>query len=122
MASARPFRGISRRHLIRRVQRSQKSYQRRHFCWIEIPPVRGHVAAALDRLPYKLVGRHSGRDPIQRRASPATGAADRVAVATLLHLKDQRTLTFERRTAFEELHRHRIPAPSVHHWTPRRVI
>ena len=74
-------------------------HQRRGFRWIEGVAVGRHVSAALQHLASDLIFRHSGRNGVQRRAAQAAEAAQRVAVATLLLLKDQRSLAFERRSA-----------------------
>src|SRR5215467_6619927 len=112
---------VPRGQLIRRVQCFEKRHQRCYLRRIEVPPVRGHVAAALQSLSHELGVRLYRGDPVQRGPSQATDTADRMTVAALLHLEDQGPLTLERRSPFEVLDRHRISAPRVHHGTPRRV-
>src|SRR5215471_5049113 len=104
------------------VQRFQKGNQRRHFCRTQVLSIGGHVAAALDYLSHKLVARHPGCDPVERWASLAAGTSDRMTVAALFYLEDQRTLPFERRASAEVFHRDRISTPPVHHGAPRRIV
>src|SRR5262249_1459285 len=112
--------GIARGRLVGWVQRFEERHQRRHLGGIEVLSVRRHVSAALNRLADELIARHASRDAVQRRASLAARAANRMAIAALLDLKNQSALTFDRRSALEVLDRNRVAAPRVHDGTPWR--
>src|SRR5215467_6578568 len=104
------------------MQRFQEGNQRRHFRRTQVLSISGHVAAALDYLSHKLVARHPGCNPVERRASLAAGTTDRMTVAALFHLEDQRALPFEWRASVEVFHRDRISTPTIHYGTPWRVV
>src|SRR5262245_30844270 len=99
-----PGRRVPRRQLVGWMQGFEERHERGHFRRVEVPPVRRHVAAALEGLAYELIVGHSSGDPVQCGTAPTTGAADRVAVAALLRLEHQRSLTLERRPPLEVPH------------------
>ena len=102
------------------MHRREERDERRDLGRAQVLAVRRHVAAALQDLPDQLVARESRRDVVERRPAQAALAAERVAVAALLALHQQRALQLERRAALEVLRRRRARAPRVHHRRPRR--
>src|SRR5271165_1000402 len=103
------------------MERFQERNQRSHFGWIQVLAVRRHVTAALNHLPHKLVMSHPGCDPVERGATLSSGAANRMAVAALFHLEDQRALALQWRAAVEVFHRDWIATPAIHDGTPGRI-
>ncbi len=79
------------------MQRLEERDQRRHLRGAQVLAVGGHVAAALQHLADQLIARQPRRDVVERRAAQAALAAERVAVAALLALQDERALQLERR-------------------------
>ena len=68
----------------------------------------------------ELVAREPRRDVVERGPAQAALAAERVAVAALLALHQERALQLERRAAAHVLDRRRRAAPRVHVRRPRR--
>jgi hypothetical protein len=77
------------------MQTFQKRDQCSRFRRTQILSVGRHVATTLDYLPNQLVLRESHRDTVERRPPLATQIPKRMAVATLLGLKDERALPFQ---------------------------
>jgi len=62
----------------------------------QVLPISGHVTATLNHLTDQLILRKAYSDTVKRWASLATGIPERMAITTLLHLKYQRALSFQR--------------------------
>ena len=103
-----------------RMERLEERDERRRLRRREVRAVRRHVASALQDLAEELVLRQPRRDVVERRAAPAPGVAERVAVAALLVLEDERALAHDGAPALEVLRGHRQGAPRVHDRRPRR--
>ena len=101
---------------------TQECDERRRFRGSQILAVRGHIATALDHLPNQLILSKSHRHGIKSWAALSTLACQRMAVVTLLDLKNQRALPLERRAVFQKFGGDGNPTPRVHHGTPRRVL
>src|SRR5580658_2469547 len=112
---------VLRRRLSGRMQGFEKRDQGCGFRWIQAVAIRRHIAAALQDLADQLILGEPRRDRIQRRSTLAALFTERVAVAALLALKHESSLTFESGSAIEELFRNRLRAPRVHFRTPRAV-
>ena len=78
----------------------------------------GRMSATIRILPDQLVFREARCHSIERGATLAAGAADRVAVAALLGLEYDGALALQWSCAMNQLCRQRITAPRVHHRTP----
>ena len=91
------------------------------LCRVERVAVGGHVSAALQDLADDLVFGHARGDGVECRAAHPADAADRVAVAALLVLEDERALAFERSAVLQIGLRNRIAGPRVHDRAPRRI-
>ena len=91
--------GITGGSLAGGMQGLEKRDQRRGFRWTQVLAVGRHVAASLNHLADELVLREPNRDTVKRRPSLAARVAERMAVAALLHLKDERALPLQRRPA-----------------------
>src|SRR5215469_8451924 len=104
------------------MQRFQEGNQCCYFRRAQVLTIGGHVTAALDYLSHKLIVRHPGCHPVERRTSLATRTADRMTITALFHLEDQRTLPFQWRASVQVFRWDRGSAPSVHHGTPRRIV
>src|SRR5258708_6761952 len=113
---------IARWQLSRRMQRFEKLHQRSSLRGTKVFPIRRHVTAALNHLADQLVRGKAQRNLIERRSTLSAFSAERMAVVTLLRLKDKRTLMLKRSMGLQELRRNRLTAPGVHHRTPRRVL
>ena len=111
-------RSIDSRIKVVAAQRSEKADQGRGFVSIQGVPISRHVTSALHHLPDKLVIGHMGGNGIEGRAAQSAGAANRVAVAALLILKDDRTLTFERRPIVQVTGRNHVGRPRIHDRAP----
>src|SRR5260370_11164138 len=96
-----------------RVQGLQERDEGTGLCGIQIPPVRGHVAAALNDLTDELISRETDGNGIERGSARASGSAQRVTVAALLVLEHERALTLERRSSLDISRRNRFAAPRV---------
>src|SRR2546422_7815209 len=96
------------------MQRLQKCDERSCFRWAQVLPIRRHVAASLDHLPDELVLREPYGNAVQRRTSLPAAFSKKMAVAALLHLKNERALPLKRSCAAQKSLRHRIAAPGVH--------
>src|SRR4029453_3842181 len=84
----------------------------------EVLAVGRHVAAALDDLADEVVLRQAPGDVVEGGAALAAALLERMAVAALLDLEDQRALSLEGGRTLEESRRHRIAAPGIHVWAP----
>src|ERR1700751_5959586 len=82
---------VSRRRLCPGMQSFQKRDQGSRFRRTKILSVGRHVPAALNPLADKLVLRKSHGHTVQSRPPLPATFSKRMAVAALLHLKDQRT-------------------------------
>src|SRR5580658_5888977 len=80
---------VLRRGLSGRVQRLEKRHERGRLRRTPVVSVGWHVATALDHLADELVLRKLDGHSIQLRPSLASRAAQRVAVVTLLGLKNE---------------------------------
>src|ERR1700761_1771219 len=121
LSHGRLMRCIDGRWLIEWMQRLQAPNQCRSLRRAQVLAVRRHVAAALQHLPNQLVLRETRCDKIQGRATKSPDPANRMAVAALLRLKDDRALTFERACIVGVADRDRRPStPRAHLRTPRR--
>src|SRR5262249_14178485 len=109
----RVARCIPRGGVPRGTQRREKCDERRRFRRTQVLAVRGHVAASLDHLTDELILRESQRDAVESRTSLAARFPKGVAVATLLDLKHERALPFDRGPAAQKPLRDRIGAPRV---------
>src|SRR6516225_9215107 len=114
-------RSIARWNLSPRMQRFKKCDQSSSLGRSQILSVGWHVAASLDYLANQLILRLAHCDTVKRRPSLAAQVAKRMAVAALLHLKDERPLPFQGGSALQKLFRHRIAAPCIHVRAPRCV-
>src|SRR6266478_2395068 len=113
--------GFARRSLSSRVERCEKSDQGRGLRRTQILPICRHVSAALDHLADELVLRQSHGNAVQSRTTLSAALAKRMAVAALLDLENERTLTLKRSRAVQKFFWHWITAPSVHVRAPRRI-
>src|SRR5438309_1408397 len=103
------------------MQCVEERHERSRFCGTQVFSVSRHIAAALYHLPDQLIMRESHGDCIERRSALPTLTVERVAVVTLLGLKDQRALAFQSRVLHQVFRWNGFTAPCVHHWTPGRV-
>jgi hypothetical protein len=103
------------------MQSFEECDKRCRFGGAEIFPVRGHVAAALNNLADQLVFGENDGDLIESRSAFAALIPQRVAIVTLLQLKDDGALTLECGTVPQKFRRYRIATPGIHFGTPRSV-
>ena len=101
-----------------RIQRIEERYESCRLCGAQIISVSRHVAAPLNHLTDELVLGEAHMNLIERRAAFSPGIAERMAVATLLLLKDKGTVTLQSRAAFQVLRWDRQIAPCIHDRTP----
>src|ERR1700741_3672430 len=80
-----------------------------------------HVAASLDYLSNQLILGKPHGDAVESRTSLPALVAKRMAVAALLHLKDQRPLPFQCSRAMQKLAWHRGAAPCIDVRAPRCI-
>src|SRR6516162_586065 len=113
---------IPRRRLSGRVKRGEECYECGCLRRAQILSVGRHVTATLDHLTNELVLRKVYGDAVERRATPASNAFERMAVAALLRLENERAPAFESRTSLQISRRNRLTTPRVHHRTPWRVL
>src|SRR6266851_3379334 len=92
-------RSVTRRGLASRVERLQKGHQRSRLRRTRVLSVGRHIATTLNHLPDELILREPHRHLIERRAALATRVAERVAVAALFGLENQRSLPLQRASA-----------------------
>src|SRR5271157_3159897 len=90
------LRCITCRRLINGAQRLQEGNESGYLRRIQVLPVSRHVAPALNDLAHKLIMGEVGSNLVQSRSAFAAGAANRMAIAALLHLEDQRALPLQR--------------------------
>src|SRR5580704_3633609 len=113
---------IACRALGRGVQGFKERYQRRRLCRTQVVPIGGHVSAALDDLPDELVPGKPHGNAIQGWPPLSAHIAKGVAIAALLDLKHQRSLTLERGCSMNVPFGHWIAAPGTHMRTPGRKL
>src|ERR1700688_4467501 len=104
------------------MKRLKKGDQRSGLGWTEILSISRHITATLDYLPDELVVGQSQSNTVECGSALTSLIIQRVTVVTLLRLKNQRTLAFQRRTAVQILGRNRLPAPRLHNKTPPRRL
>jgi hypothetical protein len=97
----------------------EKRDKRRGFRWAQVLSVCWHVAASLDHLADELVLREPHGNAVERRTPLSAEFTKRMAIAALLHLKYESSLSLKRRCAVQQSFWHRITAPGVHMRTPR---
>jgi hypothetical protein len=114
-------RSIARWNLSPRMQGFKKCDQSGSFGRSQIFSVRWHVSAALDYLSNQLILGKPHGDAVKRRPSLAAQVSKRMAVATLLDLKDERSLPFQCCRAMQKLVWDRGAAPCIHVRAPRCV-
>lgn len=73
----------------------QEGDQSSGLCGAEVISVGGHIATTLKNLAGELVFVEAGGDGIEGRSALAPFPTERVTIATLLGLNDQRSLEFE---------------------------
>jgi hypothetical protein len=103
------------------MERFEKCDEGSRFRRTQILSVSWHVAASLDYLADQLVPRQSNGDAVEGRSSLTTQVSERMAIAALFDLKDERTSSFQSRGAPQKLLRNGVTAPSVHVRAPRRI-
>src|SRR5579862_3223335 len=86
----------------------------------EVPAVRRHVAAALDDLPHELVAGQTRCRVVEGWSTLPAFVAERMAVAALLALDQQRALQLQRRATLDIFDRRGRAAPRFHVRRPRR--
>src|SRR5215510_3050598 len=104
------------------MQRLKKLDQCCRFCRTEVFPISRHISSTLNDLANQLIRRQTDSNPVERRSALATFPAQRMAVVTLLGLKDESALMLQRGAIFQVLHRNRLTAPRIHYGTPGRVL
>src|SRR5215471_583403 len=113
---------IARGCLSRWMQRLEKCDECGRLRRTQVFSISRHVAASLNDLPDELVMREPHGDGVQGGSSVPTGPSKSMAVATLFHLKNERTLPLQRRRVKDHLLRHWITAPGAHARAPRREL
>jgi len=113
--------GIPSGKMARRMKCNQESDQRGGFRGAQVFSIGRHIATTLNDLPDELILRKTQRDGVERRPTLAACIAERVAVAALLELEDQRALAFERSGVLEKLLGDGISAPGIHHGAPGSI-
>src|SRR5579859_6931975 len=110
------------RRLSGRMQCLKKFDQCGRLGRIQVLAIRRHISAALDDLAYQLIRRETDSNLVELWSALAALAAQRMAVVTLLGLKNQGALVLQRSAIFQVLGGNRLAAPRVHHRTPRGVL
>src|SRR5690348_14342986 len=77
------------------MQSFEKGDQCSGFRWTQILSIGGHVSASLDHLSNQLILREPYGNTVERRTSLSAEFTERMAIAALLHLKDERALPLE---------------------------
>src|ERR1700724_3282626 len=95
------MRRIARGRLARRMHRGEEGDDRVDLRGSEILAVGRHIAAALNYLANDLVAREARGSVVERGPAQAALAAERMAIAALLALLQQRALQFERSAALD---------------------
>jgi hypothetical protein len=90
------LRCIVRRRFGLRVQRTHERHESGYLGRTQVLTVSRHIPAALDHLTHELVCGQTRSDPVERRSTQTTSAANTVAVDALFSVKDQGALSFER--------------------------
>src|SRR5260370_5327418 len=111
---------MARRRLSRWMHRGEEGDDRVALRGAEVLAVSGHIAAALNYLPNDLIGREPRRGVVECRPPHPALTAERVTVAALLALEEERALELQRSTAFDVIDRRWSRAPRVHHRRPWR--
>src|SRR5258708_4851349 len=106
--------GIPRHGLARRVERLEEGDEPGHLRRAQVLAVGRHLAATLQDLPDQLVPCEPCRDVVERGPAQTPFSAERMAVAALLFLDEQRALECERRAALQIRGRRRERAPPRH--------
>src|SRR5712692_8909373 len=101
-------RGFAGGGLAYRMESLEKRDQCRGFRWAQVFSVSRHVAASLDHLADELVLREPHGNVVERRPPLSAEFTERMAIAALLHLKDESPLPLKRGGAMEKSFRHRI--------------
>ena len=114
-------RSIAGRSLACRMQGLEKRNKGCGFRWTQVFSVGGHVSASLNHLADKLVLRKPHRNAVERRPPLSAEFTERMAIAALLGLEDESPLPLKCGGVVQKLFWHRIAAPSVHVWAPRRI-
>src|SRR5260370_40778490 len=97
------------------MERLEERHQRSGLRRAEVLSIGRHVAAALDHLADQLVVREPDSDAIEPGPALSSPLVERMTVAALLELQDQRPMYLHRRPAFKVLLREGTAAPRVHH-------
>src|ERR1017187_176798 len=99
-------------------QRGQEPDQCRGLRGAECIAIGGPVASTLQHLTNDLILRHTVGDAIQCGSAKSAFTADRMAIATLLVLKQECALTLEGRAILKVRGWNGIGCPCVHDWAP----
>src|SRR5260370_21224615 len=86
---------VPRRHLSCRMQGLKKCHQRCCLRWTQVFSIGRHIAAALNYLADQLIFCESQSNTVQGRSAFTSPIIERMAVVTLLGLKDQRSLALQ---------------------------
>src|ERR1700722_6449843 len=113
------MRRIARGRLAARMHRGQECDDRVDLRRSEVLAVSRHVAAALNYLANDLVPCETRGSVVERGTAHPAVAAERMAIAALLALHQQRALQFERSAALDVVDGSRRGAPRVHPRRPR---
>jgi hypothetical protein len=81
------------------MERLKKRHESSRFRGTQILSIGGHIPATLEHLPDELISGQLKRDCIKRRPTLASAVVERVAVAALLSLKNERSLSLQWRTS-----------------------
>ena len=100
------------------MQSFEEADQRGDFRRGKILPVSRHISAALQHLPHQLVVGQPGRDSIERRTALATHASEHMAIAALLVLEDNLSLSPQGCGIVHIALRYGVAAPRLHLRTP----
>src|SRR5271170_901521 len=103
------------------AQGAEEAHQRCGFVGVKGVAIGGHVTSTLHHLADHLVVGHMDSDVIKCGAAQSALAANRMAIAALLVLKDDRALAFERRAVVKIARGDRVARPRVHDRAPWSV-
>src|ERR1700726_4379528 len=112
------MRRIARGRVPPRVARGEECDDRVDLRGSEILAVGRHVTAALNYLANDLVARETRGSVVERGTAHPAVAAERMTIAALLALNQQRALQFERSAALDVIDGGRRGAPRVHNRRP----
>ena len=104
------------------MQSFQKRHKRGCLRWAEVFSIGRHISSALDHLANQLIFGKTDSNGVQRRSALSPFVIQRMAVMTLLGLKNQRTLPFHGRASMYVLWRDWLAAPCVHDGAPGSVL